>query len=337
MKLVLSILLTFFPAFIENKLRKILLNQHIGKGSKIGFFAVVSVKNLTIGKRSKIRPFSFISAESLEIGNDCVIKSFTIISTRIIKIANYVHIANFAFIRSPHNESSKLSIGNHSRIFPFCWLDTNQGITLGNHVGIGGFSLIFTHGVWSNYFKGGPVTFEEVIIEDDVWIPWRVFVMPGVTIGKGSIIGANSLVNKNIPKNSLAAGSPTKILKEGFLKEPSSEEIINKLDEAVVNFFKYLLFKKKIEGFKTLKDKYHYSSNQLEVFINGTLKDQSNSLRLNILTDEVYSRDKHGSFVWEMRSDTLYFDSKQKLVEEFSDYIRRYGVRLNKIDNGSLY
>ena len=37
-----------------------------------------------------------------------------------------------------------------------------------------------------------------------VWLPWRVFVMPGSTIGDGSVIGANSLVSGNIPPKSLA-------------------------------------------------------------------------------------------------------------------------------------
>lgn len=54
----------------------------------------------------------------------------------------------------------------------------------------------------------------EVIIEENVWIGEFVSILPGVTIGKGAIIGANSVVTKNIPKYSIAVGSPAKVIKE---------------------------------------------------------------------------------------------------------------------------
>ncbi|MFY0631053.1 MAG: acyltransferase [Flavobacteriaceae bacterium] len=330
MRLITSILLTFFPSFIENRLRKVLLNQEIGKGSKIGFFTILKAKEVKIGKGSKIKPFSYVVAEHLEIGNYSTIKSFSIISTRVVKIADYVHIANFAFIRGPFMEKSKISIGNHSRIFPFCWLDTNQGITIGNHVGIGGLTLIFTHGVWSNYFKGGPVTFKDVVIEDDVWLPWRVFVMPGVTIGKGSIVGANSLINKSISANSLAAGSPAKIIKEDFVKTPDQSEIIKRLEESITDFYNYLVFKNKLTEFEKINET-SYTSTQIEIYIN-TVPEKTSKTQLAIITDEVFNKEiyKNCSFIWEMKSDTLYFKSKNKMIDEFSDFIRRYGVRLTK-------
>ena len=53
-----------------------------------------------------------------------------------------------------------------------------------------------------------------VTIEDNVWMGEFVSVLPGVTIGKGSIIGANSVVSKNIPANVIAVGSPAKPIKK---------------------------------------------------------------------------------------------------------------------------
>lgn len=52
-----------------------------------------------------------------------------------------------------------------------------------------------------------------VIIEDNVWIGENVAIMPNVTIGKGCIIGANSVVTKSFPKNSVLAGIPAKLIK----------------------------------------------------------------------------------------------------------------------------
>ena len=53
-----------------------------------------------------------------------------------------------------------------------------------------------------------------VIIHDDVWIGEMVSILPGVEIGKGSIIGANSVVTKYIPDYSIAAGNPAKVIKQ---------------------------------------------------------------------------------------------------------------------------
>ena len=52
-----------------------------------------------------------------------------------------------------------------------------------------------------------------VIIEDDVWIGARVIVLDGVRIGRGSVIGAGSVVTKDIPPYSICAGVPARVLK----------------------------------------------------------------------------------------------------------------------------
>ncbi len=52
-----------------------------------------------------------------------------------------------------------------------------------------------------------------VVIEDDVWIGSRVIILPGVTIGKGSVIGASAVVTKSVPPYSVVAGNPAKIVK----------------------------------------------------------------------------------------------------------------------------
>ena len=59
-----------------------------------------------------------------------------------------------------------------------------------------------------------PLFSKPVVIEDNVWLGEFVSVLPGVTIGKGSIIGTNSVVSKNIPSNVIAVGSPAKPIKK---------------------------------------------------------------------------------------------------------------------------
>ncbi len=69
-------------------------------------------------------------------------------------------------------------------------------------------------------FKG------DTIIGNDVWIGQNVTILPGVHIGDGAIIGANSVVTKDIPAYHIAGGNPCKIIRKRF-----NEELINYLEE----------------------------------------------------------------------------------------------------------
>ena len=69
-------------------------------------------------------------------------------------------------------------------------------------------------------FKG------DTIIGNDVWIGQNVTILPGVHIGDGAIIGANSVVAKDIPAYYIAGGNPCKIIRKRF-----NEELINYLEE----------------------------------------------------------------------------------------------------------
>ncbi len=61
-----------------------------------------------------------------------------------------------------------------------------------------------------------PLENKPVIIEDDVWIGCRCIILKGVRIGKGAIIAAGSVVTKNIPPGSIAAGVPARVLSQNI-------------------------------------------------------------------------------------------------------------------------
>jgi len=67
---------------------------------------------------------------------------------------------------------------------------------------------------------------QKIIIEDDVWIGLGVVILSGVTVGKGSIVAAGSVVTKNLESYSIFAGNPAKKIKERFDSDDELKEHI---------------------------------------------------------------------------------------------------------------
>ena len=88
-------------------------------------------------------------------------------------------------------------------------------ITIGKNVLIGPNVTLCTtgHPVHPKHRADGMYSFP-VTIEDNVWIGANVVVLPGVTIGENSVIGAGSVVTKDIPANVIAFGSPCKVYRK---------------------------------------------------------------------------------------------------------------------------
>ncbi|MBC7525780.1 MAG: acyltransferase [Flavobacterium sp.] len=88
-------------------------------------------------------------------------------------------------------------------------------ISIGNNVAISENVTIWDSDVHSLLGTSSEAS-QAVTIEDNVWIGNNVTILKGVTIGEGAVIAAGTLVNKNIPKQTLAGGIPAKVLKENI-------------------------------------------------------------------------------------------------------------------------
>jgi acetyltransferase-like isoleucine patch superfamily enzyme len=153
-------------------------------------FDIRNRKNITIGKNftsgfgCRIEAFPMKSKDitCISIGND-------------VQINDYVHIA----------AAESIKIGNNvlmaSKIF----------ITDISH---GSYGVNGVHDSPTTIPKERSLTVKPVEIGDNVWIGEFVSILPGVTIGKGSVIGTMSVVSKSIPPNCIAVGSPAKVIKQ---------------------------------------------------------------------------------------------------------------------------
>jgi acetyltransferase-like isoleucine patch superfamily enzyme len=171
--------------------RDVTLADHV----EIGLLAIVQGRSITIGRHSSVGTMSYISCERIEIGDDA-------------------RIREQVYVGGPTLPESRFVLGSRTIILQLANINATKPVIIGDDTGIGGHCLIFTHGAWLNVLDGYQATYEPVTLGKSVWLPWRVFVMPGSTIGDGSVIGANSLVAGNIPPCSLAVGTPAKVIRQ---------------------------------------------------------------------------------------------------------------------------
>lgn len=178
-------------------------------------------KDVRIGRNVRINV-----SEYFKIGDRSIINDNVLIEGRWIEIGNEAWIDEYAHIGggSCFDHQSFLKTGDFLHMGKYSHINTARRVTIGDEVGIGIGTKIFTHGAYLSAYEGFPVRFVKVDIGNRVWLP-HAWVNPGVTIGNDVIVAAMSLVNKDIPSGCLAGGIPAKILKENvYPRELTDEE-----------------------------------------------------------------------------------------------------------------
>lgn len=115
-----------------------------------------------------------------------------------------------------HKENLKL--GYRSDVGAFTYINAKNNVIIEDYVQIGSHSSLYSISTIDN--KEGPV-----VLKKNCRIGSHSIVMPNVTVGENSIVGAFSFVNRNIPDNSLAFGVPVKVIRA------LTEEELKKLKE----------------------------------------------------------------------------------------------------------
>ncbi len=149
-----------------------LFNLSVGENVKIGKNVVINIKN-----------------GNILIGSNCVIASYTrldVIGGNIV-LGKGVLLNSHSIITSWQN----VIIGNDTLIAPFCHITDR------------------VHGVSkAMLIKDQQGESLAIKIGDDVWIASSCIILKGVTVGQGAVVGANSVVNRDIDPFSIVAGSP---------------------------------------------------------------------------------------------------------------------------------
>ena len=173
----------------------------VGKGVQISHG-----KHITCGKNVKFEDFS-------EIHGLC--------SDGLV-FGDYVTISRGVMIRPSSyygNDLEKgLVMGEHSSIGPYGYVGCSGMITIGKNVMFGPKCSLFAENhnfsdIEKN-IKSQGVNQKGITVEDDCWIGSNVVILDGVTIGKGSVIGAGTLITKDVPAGSVVMDKREKRIKE---------------------------------------------------------------------------------------------------------------------------
>src|SRR5438552_7745782 len=228
----------WLPSPLKRLAYRWLLGYRIGKGVRFGFGGIVVGKSVDLGDHVEIGLLAIVQGRNISIGRHSSVGTMSYVSCETIRIGEDAKIREQVYVGGPQLPESRFELGSRTIILQLAFINPTKPVVIGDDTGIGGHCLIFTHGVWLNALDGYPVNYEPVTLGKSVWLPWRVFVMPGTTIGDGTVIGANSLVSGNIPPSSLAVGSPAKVIRSApdFPKRLTGEQRAAFVSRLMVEF-----------------------------------------------------------------------------------------------------
>lgn len=170
------------------------------------FFVYISAKarGIKMGKNCRFIGRPFISRKvnsEITIGNNCGFRSLA--NSNLIGI-------NRKCIISTLLPNAKVVIGDNCG-FSGVVIGAFKSVVLGKNVRCGA-NVLITDSDWHLEDRRA-ISPKEVVIENNVWLGVNVIVLKNVRIGENSVIGAGSVVTRNIPANVIAAGNPCKIIK----------------------------------------------------------------------------------------------------------------------------
>tara|TARA_B110000285_G_C15142967_1_gene632348 strand:- start:9481 stop:10182 length:702 start_codon:yes stop_codon:yes gene_type:complete len=189
---------------IKKKIKSFILN--LNKSIRLEGDSDINFNVINHGNSSEFKCKIINSKVSFtEINEGCVIVDS--------KTYGNVSLGRFVTITGPgtvlKSLNKRIQIGSFTSIGQnVCIVDFNHHIDKPS-------SSFLNHLVYTDsYFKD--IVSDNIVIEEDVFIGSNSVILPGVTIGRGSIIGAGSIVNSDIPRYSIAVGNPVKVKKKRF-------------------------------------------------------------------------------------------------------------------------
>ena len=156
--------------------------------------------------------------KNIKIGKNCFISRYSKINIGYsggnIEIGDNTRIGDYANISVHKNHvitGKNCSVGAFSSMIGYGTIKIGNDVLIAPYVMLISVNHKFDDPDKPRYLQG--FTEKGITIEDDVWLGAGSKILDGVKIGKGAVIGAGSVVTKNVPSYAVVAGVPAKIIK----------------------------------------------------------------------------------------------------------------------------
>jgi acetyltransferase-like isoleucine patch superfamily enzyme len=319
-----------------------LLGYRIGRQVHLAFGGVIIGRDVEIGDHVEIGLLAVVQGEKIRIGRHSSIATMSYVSCNDIEIGEDARIREQVYVGGPQLPESRFVLGDRTIVLQMSYINPTKPVVIGDDTGIGGHCLIFTHGAWLNVLDGYPATYEPVTLGKSVWLPWRVFVMPGTTIGDGSIIGADSLVTGTIPPKSLAVGSPAKVIRSApeFPRALSGSDRAAIVDEIVREFDRFVRHSGvEVSGDGQVRSYARGRSRWTLKWIrsDGSVELSSVMRGDTVLSEAPLTADTRSALLargadWLDLAGRSRSEAGSPLTEELAQFLKRYGIRLPRGD-----
>lgn len=173
-----------------------------------------------MNKKGFIEPTAIVHHPGLHMGDHCFIGDRVVLFERLgggaITFGSHVEIYRDTIIETGRN--GYVEVGDQSSIHPGCIIFAYvEPIKIGSGVMLASNCALYSydHGVAPHDLirKQAPVSKGPIVIGDESWLGFGSIVLSGVTIGKGAVIGAGSVVTHDVPDYAIVAGVPARVVK----------------------------------------------------------------------------------------------------------------------------
>jgi acetyltransferase-like isoleucine patch superfamily enzyme len=269
----------------------------IGQGTEISADAISIGDDISIGCGNRIiAPDQFKLGSNTNWGSNCSVTCRSFEAGGFLQFYDRVVVGK----GGKFGPNSRVRIGFACFIGAGTLLNVSDSIEIGDHVGIGDECCLWTHGAYLDVLKGFPSKFGPLKIGSNVWIPARTVILPGVGIGSNTVVGINSVVDKDIPEGAFAAGIPARVIRENYYPRSLAQDERRTLIETILKDYRELI------EFKKLRTSVEYAAGSDTILLKREGAQEVTEFHLSSMRVEGY---------------------EDACSEDLRDYLRRRGIK----------
>jgi acetyltransferase-like isoleucine patch superfamily enzyme len=184
----------------------------IGDGVKIGAGTIIRCRLIRLGDRVEIGRDCIIKTDRFVMGTMSVIGDRARIATREVEMGEVCFSGDDILIGGGGalGPRSRLKVGDNCLISSRCVLNTGEPIVLGDEVGLSPNVQLYTHSHWQNVLRGYSARHAGIEVESGAYITANSLLVPGVRIGEGATVLANSVVSADVEPYTIVSGVPAR-------------------------------------------------------------------------------------------------------------------------------